>query len=179
MPADVVANAALVRAEHRTALRHRDAPRALVVDHGPLFERPFLRPSSADGCIHVSGFEDDADDRERPAATSRDEDHANRHGGDVYDFADFERPGSVYSHQQRGRYRAAVVPEPDASSACTCNARAREEVLRGHFREVESARNIRTPDGSRTHSRWKVGPASGGRGSAPFSGEYGACFRAG
>src|SRR5713101_5116795 len=145
MLADVVANAALVRAEHRTALRHRDAPRALVVDHGPLFERPFLRPSSADGCIHVSGFEDDADDRERPAATSRDEDHAHRHGGDVHDFADFERLGSVYSHQQRGRYRAAVVPAPDASSACTCNARAREEVLRRNFREADALATFERP----------------------------------
>src|SRR2546421_9499226 len=43
-----------------------------------------------------------------------------------YDFADFERLGSVYSHQQRGRHRAAMVLEPDASCAHTCKARDRK-----------------------------------------------------
>jgi len=54
------------------------------------------------------------------------------------------RLGGVYSHQQRGRYRPAVVPEPHASAARTCKDRAWEEVLRKNFREADAARNVRT-----------------------------------
>src|SRR6266853_4516145 len=57
-----------------------------------------------------------------------------RSGGHLHDFADFERPGGVYSHQQHGRYRPAVVPEPHTSCARTCKDRAWEEVLRNNFR---------------------------------------------
>src|SRR5713226_7485487 len=178
MLADVVADADLVRAEHCPALRHRDAPRDLVVDHGPLFERSLLCSPGADGCLYVFGFKDDANVLDGPATADDDENHAPRHGGDVHDFADFQRPGSVYSHQQRDRDRPAVVLEQDASGARSRKAHAREEVLRKSFREANAAGNIRTPDGSRTHSRWEAGPASDSRGPAPFSGEYGAGFRA-
>src|SRR5260370_35732094 len=103
--------------------------------------------------MHVSRFENAADDFDGPAAADDDENHARYHGGHLYDFADFERSGSVYSDQQRGRNRAAVVPEPDASRSRTCKACAREEILERNLKEANAAGNIQTSDDSRTDSR--------------------------
>jgi len=133
------------RLKHRAALRHRDAARDLAVGFGSFCERSLLHSPRADGCFHVSRFEDDADDGDGPATAGHDEDHAHHHGGYLHDFADFERPGSVYSHQQRGRYRAAVVSEPDASRARTRKARAWEKILRGYFRETTRLASFERP----------------------------------
>jgi len=73
---DVPANAGVVGLN--TALRYaiENASRDLAGNHGPLFETSLLRSSSADGRIHVSRFEDDADTATGPAAAAHDEDHA-------------------------------------------------------------------------------------------------------
>ncbi len=110
--------------------------------------------AGVDGCIHVFGLENDADDFDGPAATNDDENHASHYGRHLYDFADFQRLGSVYSHQQRGRNRAAVVPEPNTSRPHACKARTWEEVLERNFRDTNTPGNIQTPDDSRTDSRW-------------------------
>src|SRR2546429_5007882 len=56
-----------------------------------------------------------------------DENHAHGHGRHVYGYPLAQRPGGVYSHEQRGGDRAAVVFEPEASAARTGQTRARQE----------------------------------------------------
>src|SRR5260370_22729675 len=124
MLSNVPANAGVVRLKHGVALRHRDAPRHLVVGVGSFRKRPLLHFAGADGSFDVSGFEDDADDGDGPAATSYDEDHADRYGGGLHDFADFERAGGGYSLHQRGGCRGAAGPETPASSPRTSKTRA-------------------------------------------------------
>jgi spoIIIJ-associated protein len=136
MLAYALADAGVVRFEHRAAVRHRDAARALAMGHRPFIEGSLLHFAPADGSFHVSRFEDDAHDGNGPATAGHDENHAHHHGGHLHDFTDFQRPGSVYSHQQRGRYRPAVVLEQEASCARAGKARAREEVLIRSFREA-------------------------------------------
>src|SRR6266481_5995144 len=126
---DVLADADLVWVEFRVARRHRAAPRALAVGNGPGVERSLLHPAGGRGRFDVPRFENDTDDRDRPAAADNDEDDAHFHGRDVRDFPVFERSRVVYSDQQYRRHSTAVVLEPDAPAACTGKASARQEAL--------------------------------------------------
>src|SRR2546423_8569166 len=92
----------------------------MVLDHRSVRKRPVLYPADCDGRVYVFCFQNDADDGHRSATTSDDESHADHDGGDVCGFSDLERAGVVYSHQQHGRNRAAMVVEPPTSLAgCT------------------------------------------------------------
>src|SRR6202049_4635179 len=125
---DVLADADLVRAEHRAAICHRDAPRTLVwLDHRFVGQGSVLYFADHHGGVHVARFEDDAHDEHRSAAADDDEDHAGHHGRTVHDLADFQRFGSVYFNQQLGRHHSAVVAESFASATCASESAARQE----------------------------------------------------
>src|SRR5882762_3247767 len=115
---DVFADAHLVRAEHRAALRDRDASCTVVwLDQRFVREGSLLYFADYDGPVDVFGLEDDAHDHYGPAATDDDEDHAGYHGRVIHDLSDIQRSGGIYSYQQLGRDLAAVVAEPHASPA--------------------------------------------------------------
>src|SRR5882757_11438440 len=115
---DVFADAHLVRAEHRVALRDRDAACAVVrLDQRFVGKRSLLHFADYDGPVDVFGLEDDPHDHYGPAAADDDEDHAGYDGRAIYDLSHLQRSGGIYSYQQLGRDLAAVVAEPHASFA--------------------------------------------------------------
>src|SRR5579863_781710 len=87
------------------------------MDLGLGCERSLLRIADRRGRFHVPGFKNDADDHGRPATGADDEDHADHVCGQLHYFSVFERTRVIYSHQQPGRNRAAVVFEPHTSRA--------------------------------------------------------------
>src|SRR5882762_3802191 len=125
---DVFADAHLVRAEHRAALRDRDASCTVVwLDQRFVRQGSLLYFADYDGSFDVFGLEDDSDDHYGPAAADDDEDHAGYDGRVIHDLSDIQRSGGIYSYQQLGRDLAAVVAEPHASFASGGDPDAREK----------------------------------------------------
>src|SRR3954467_15405027 len=88
------------------------------MDHGFVSERSLLRAAHRHGPLHVSCFQNDADDVDRSAAANDDENYAGDHGRHFYDLSDIQRSCGVYSDQQPGGDPATVVAESLASSKC-------------------------------------------------------------
>ena len=96
--------------------------------HGSCVEGSLLYFADYRGHFDVFGFENDAGDNNGCATSTNDEDHATYHGGHVCNFPVFERLGVVYSHQQSGGYRAAMVLEPDTPPTSPGKASAQQKV---------------------------------------------------
>src|SRR5205823_11666164 len=113
------------------------------LDYGFVGKGSLLYFAAADGPFDVFGVQDNAHARRYgPATASYDESHAPRHGRAVYGYSLSERPGGVYSHQQRGGNRPAVVFEPEPSAACSGQARAREERKEVVARSRKGSRSV-------------------------------------
>src|SRR6266566_1452715 len=127
------ADADLVRIKPRAKLGDRNAPRAMVwLDHRSVREGPVLHFAGGYGGLDVFGFEDDANDQHRSAATDDDEIHAAFFCRYVHYFPDFERTCRVHFNQQPGGHRATMVFESYASRDCSGESEPRQQEILSH-----------------------------------------------
>src|SRR6185437_2505827 len=102
--------------------------------------RSLLHPSDSHGRADVRRAEDDSDDGYRSVAAENDDADAGALWRNVYRVSDFERPGALHPHQQRGRDRTAGAPEPyfSAEGACRKGKEENGKIVtpRGVWRKV-------------------------------------------